>query len=74
MSYTFTDTLRVSPGEDYLGDDAPVSNPPSEPEADTPSMPTYPYIDPDMPGGVPVVPGDPETPVPPMTEDDIPEG
>ena len=31
------------------------------------------YVDPDMPGGVPVVPGHPDTPVPPMTEDDVPE-
>ncbi len=73
MTYPFTETPEVSPSEDYLGDDTPVSDPPSKPESDTPSMPTYPYIDPDMPGGVPVVPGDPKTPVPPMTEDDIPE-
>ena len=31
------------------------------------------YVDPDMPGGVPVVPGHPDEPVPPMTKDDLPE-
>ncbi len=35
--------------------------------------PINPYVDPDMPGGVPLVPGDLDTPVPQMTEDDVPE-
>jgi hypothetical protein len=42
-------------------------------DRDTPPAPTNPYVDPDMPGGVPLIPGHPDTPAPPMTEDDVPE-
>lgn len=59
-----TDTPKSAPEED-------VSVP--TPDSDTPSTPTNPYLDPDMPGGVPLVPGHPDTPVPPMTEDDVSE-
>jgi len=70
VTYTLTDTPKPPSEKDYLPDDAPVPDPPSEPESDTPSMPTYPYIGPDMPGGMPIVPGHPDTPVLPVEPKD----
>lgn len=51
--------------------DAPKS--PSEEKKIPSDAPINPYVDPDMPEGVPLVPDHPETQVPPMTEDDVPE-
>jgi len=35
-------------------------------------LPTNPHMEPDMTGGVPLAPGGPDKPVPPMTQDDLP--
>jgi hypothetical protein len=50
-----------------------TSKSPSEEKKIPTDAPINPYVDPDMPGGVPLVPGHPDTPTPPMTEDDVPE-
>jgi hypothetical protein len=58
-------------GDDYFPSDQPVPDLPTK-DRDAPPVPINPYVDPDMPGGVPLVPGHPDTPVP-VDPDEIPE-
>jgi len=53
-----------------MSSDTPKS--PSEEKKIPTDAPTNPYVDPDMPEGVPLVPGHPDTPVP-ADPDELPE-
>jgi hypothetical protein len=82
---TLEEVAPEDPKRPMLNDrSAEPSLPTGDMSADTPTSlseqkeipadaPVNSYVDPDMPGGVPLVPGHPDTPVPPMIEDEVPE-